>query len=152
MDSEWDRKVLKVVVGAFCSPAQLSDFGIRAHDINKTTQNVLGTIDESERLYKSAVEETQDNLSKLINDLEIRVSKIKKKKLDMAMDYTDQQLGELNDEMEDIIQRVEDWKLVRTPGESDKHKRRLEMMEKNVYIKIIKDRKPLNSLIITPGS
>ena len=79
MDSEWDKKVLKVLVGATDTKRELTTFGIGSR-INQYTDFVLNNVEkrmeiqgEAKDIVSNDLKRKVDNLSKLIKKEEFNL-------------------------------------------------------------------------------
>ena len=63
VETEWDRKIVKVITGLFCSATQLEDIpGIRGDKLKRSTQQVLDVIKLTEDLKAEAIADVNKKL------------------------------------------------------------------------------------------
>ena len=101
LDSEWDRKVMKVVVGAFCTRKELKELGIRNDDIKEMTDSVLCVIAKSEEMVETAEEEVMKKLDNQISRCNEKLSKLQQRMENQALDFTNLQFNEIQDDAND---------------------------------------------------
>ena len=101
MDSEWDKKVMKVLIGATHTKRELTTFGIGSR-INKYTYFVFSNVEkrvelenEAKNLVTNNLKRKADNLSKLIKKEEFNLTQKRQK-------WNDAQLNGLKDRIEDL--------------------------------------------------
>jgi hypothetical protein len=101
MDSEWDKKVLKVLLGATQTRAELTGLGVGSR-IQQYTECVFNTLEErkktriqAEQLVLDDLKRKAENISKKKNKEEFRLSQKMHK-------WTETQLNELREQIEDL--------------------------------------------------
>lgn len=147
VDTEWDRKVTKVIVGLFCSFSELKilpGIGIELEHLTKEVLNVIRTTDEIKAEAKADVD---THLSSLSNELETKLKKMQNRRNDLVLDWSEEKLGEFDDDIEDLQQRIIDIKHVHHPEEASSEterkqcQKKLEMMRKRKFSKIVEKRR-----------
>ena len=80
VETEWDRRFVKVVAGAFCSPSKVHKIpGIRHRGLKEMTREVLYTIDLTEEVVTSAEQAVDHNLDASCTELSEKLVKWGKK-------------------------------------------------------------------------
>ena len=107
VETEWDRKVVKVVAGAFCSPSEIHEIpGIRHRSLKEMTREVLYTIDFTEEVVTSAEQAVDHNLGASCTELGEKLVKMGKKRKNMVLDWPKEKVDELDDDIEDLQKRL----------------------------------------------
>ena len=139
MDSEWDRKLLKVVVGAQHSHKELEDLGIRSHDIKAMTDSVMKTLDEVDEMKSLASESVAASLKVKITHCDEKILKLERKKKNVMMDWTQVQLNELQQDIDDLKNHKTGLQSLQT-AEGKTEKYRLAAMKQNELKKLVRER------------
>ena len=99
MDSEWDKNIAKVIIGATRSRAELHKLSIDSHNISKLTEEVLDIIQERKNTKIAATDMVRLRLHSKLEKVKGLISS-KEKQLDrMKSHWTEHQLDDLNNEI-----------------------------------------------------
>ena len=76
LDSEWAKKVVKVLIGVFCTRKEMQKIGVRDHDIKKMTDDVLSVITKTEELTETAKQDVDKHLEHQISTCNEKLKKL----------------------------------------------------------------------------
>ena len=130
MDSEWDRKVARVLLGSNRSLSELHNLGMREGDISLWTEEVLNVCKEYENAMLAAEDivalRLKEKLSKTDERIKNTEAKIKCKEGIWKPDMVD----DLREQLEIDIERSQEYKALLEPVEEKKITNKLRQMRK----------------------
>ena len=140
MDSEWDKNIAKVIIGATRSRAELHKLSIDSHNISKLTEEVLDIIQERKNTKIAATDMVRLRLHSKLEKVKGLISS-KQKQLDrMKSHWTEHQLDDLNNEIETLNVRKDDLHTIINPTSKSAKKKIGQMIHRTVRRLITENR------------
>ena len=115
MDSEWDKNIVRVILGSTRSRAEINKLGIDSHDIKQLTEKVE-VLEERKNAKLAASDMVTLRLKSRMESIE---SNINSKELILQRkthDWTEHQLGELSDDITSLKEQKEDLEKLLNPS------------------------------------
>ena len=112
MDSEWDKNIVRVILGSTQSRAEINKLGIDSHDIKQLTEKVLEVLEERKNAKVAASDMVTLRLKSRMESID---SNINSKELTLQRkthDWTEHQLGELSDDITSLKEQKDLEKLL----------------------------------------
>ena len=123
MDSEWDRKVARVLLGANRSNKELNQLGLSSENINRSTEEVISIANEIQNSQLAAEDilmlHYRDKKGKIEKKIEESKAKLEKKQ----SEWSHEQLMDLQDSIDILQEQYEDIdQLLQQSSPSDKQR------------------------------
>ena len=128
MYSEWDKNIVRVILGSTRSRAEINKLGIDSHDIKQLTEKVLEVLEERKNAKLAASDMVTLRLKSRMESID---SNINSKELILQRkthDWTEHQLGELSDDITSLKEQKEDLETLLNPSTKYERKRIGEMI------------------------
>ena len=115
MDSEWDKNIVRVILGSTRSRAEINKLGTDSRDIKQLTEKVLDVLEERKNAKLAASDMVTLRLKSRMESID---SNINSKELILqrkAHDWTEHQLGELSDDITSLKEQKKDLEKLLNP-------------------------------------
>eukprot|EP00794_Sanderia_malayensis_P003753 gene3753-4275_t len=136
MDSAWDRKILKVALGATHTRQQLSSLGISSR-IETYTQSVLQAIEQRNEVESEAHSLVTKNLTSRADNISKRINNLNFKRNQKFKEWNDIQINEIESEIEDLMMQQDNLKKILENNQC----KPMQKMIKRKKQQLIKDRR-----------
>ena len=138
VDTEWDRKLIYVLLGASRYRKELSGLGIDSDNVCSLTENVVSIIEERNNAKMAAKDMVALRLKSKIERIEEKVA-LKEKQYSLKKDrWTKTQLDELEEEISDLKERGQSVRnLIKIETKQDK--KRINQMVKRTQKQLIEE-------------
>ena len=115
MDTEWDKNVLRVVLGSSRSNKEINKIGIDSHKIKKLTEYVVSVTQERKNAKYAATDmvklRIQSQIETTDNNIKVKELSLKKKQYD----WSQIQIVEINDEIDSLRLRRNELEKLKAP-------------------------------------
>ena len=137
LDTEWDRKIVRVLFGANRSRSELDSLGIDSDSICQDQQNVFDYLDQLDEIEKEAQSAVDEELSRRISKKEKIIGKKETLVSSKQNIWSDTQLQEAMEDINELKSVVKSLQSLKMGEETTRRKTMLNRTRKN----LIKDRR-----------
>ena len=134
MDTEWDKKVLRVFLGLDRSRREIDALGIDSDSIARDRNMVFGFINSVTNVEKEAEQVLFETLNRKIERIKNDIKKYKTKLSEKSNLWKEYQLEDLKEKIADLSEKLLDVELLKTKDESkiDSLKLRIKRIKNNI--------------------
>ena len=132
VDTEWDKNVLRVVLGSCRSKKEINKIGIDSHEIKKLTEYVVSVTQEKKSKYAATDMvklRIQSQIETTDNDIRVKELSLRKKQYD----WSQIQIYEINDEIDSLRIRRNELEKLKALATKYEKKRVKEMIRRTQY-------------------
>ena len=137
LDTEWDRKIVRVILGANRSRSKLDSLGIDSDSICQDQQNVFDYLHQLGEMEKEAESAVDEELNRRIHKKEELIEKKETLLCSKQNIWSDIQVEEARDDIHELKSAVEFLQSLKMEKETPRKKMMLKRCRKN----LIKDRR-----------
>ena len=113
MDSEWDKNIVRVLIGSSRSRKEIAKLGIDSHNIAILTDKVLSIVNERKNAELAATDMVKLRLEEQIKNVDCRINQKEKMIKQKSLDWEKFQLEELGEEIDSLKERKKIWKTLK---------------------------------------
>ena len=105
MDSEWDKNIVRVLIGSTRSRQEITNLGIDSHNIAQLTNKVISIVNERGNAILAATDMVNLRLEDKIKSVDNQIIQKQRMVRQKGLDWEKYQLDELEEEIDSLAEK-----------------------------------------------